>query len=230
MTSSKKNSVSQGDSLTTSSSRKEPINQSSLDAVVYLKEEQLITTSRMVAKVFGKNHKDVLRGIKNLEGNDGFGDRRNFTPIFFKDQYGRKQPEYQITRDGFVLLVMGYTGERAMQFKKGYIEQFNYMERSMRKGIHIEKEMSGQLADVKYVQMPDGKWYVYTEVLRKIGLSTHSGAVSLRKRRFPECFMKLMDRINLVHEKFVAHLAQTKRVLEQSRQLSLEFEKGAGGL
>lgn len=49
----------------------------------------------------------------------------------YKDQQGRTYPYYQITRDGFVLLVMGFTGPEALQFQVAYIERFNEMERRL---------------------------------------------------------------------------------------------------
>lgn len=85
-----------------------------------------ITTSRKIAKVFGKEHKNVLRDIENIVSDDEFS-RLNFEPSNYKSR-GKQYPEYILTKDGFTLLVMGYTGEKAMTFKKSYIKRFNEME------------------------------------------------------------------------------------------------------
>ena len=77
----------------------------------------MTTTSRDVAEVFGKEHKNVLRDIETLECSEEFS-RLNFEPISDEDSYKQKQKAYKMTRDGFTLLVMGYTGEKAMQFKE----------------------------------------------------------------------------------------------------------------
>ena len=94
-----------------------------------------VVSSRYVAEVFNKRNEKVIRDIqeickklppKNGE-NENFG-LRNFAESSYKDGYGRKQPEYLMTRDGFTLLAMGFTGEKAMRFKIAYIQRFNEME------------------------------------------------------------------------------------------------------
>jgi Rha family phage regulatory protein len=88
------------------------------------KESKVFATSLDIAEVFGKKHKDVLRIINNM----GERVRRNFTPMSYKDSYGRSQCAYEMTRDGFSFLVMGFTGERADNWKLDFIEAFNKME------------------------------------------------------------------------------------------------------
>lgn len=83
--------------------------------------------SLYVAKVFGKEHKTVLRTIENLGCSEEFN-QHNFVPITYKDSKGRKQRAYAMTRDGFTMLIMGFTGKKAMQFKEAYIKRFNEME------------------------------------------------------------------------------------------------------
>ncbi|MCM1276033.1 MAG: Rha family transcriptional regulator [Lachnospiraceae bacterium] len=90
-------------------------------------------SSLFVAKFFEKNHKDVLRDIRNIiEPTSGLSEeftQRNFAPSKYKDSTGRKLPCYEMTRDGFTLLAMGYTGAKAMKFKELYIRRFNEMEK-----------------------------------------------------------------------------------------------------
>ena len=90
------------------------------------------TTSRVVAQVFGKAHRDVLRAIRNLETPDEFN-LRNFAQTEFKDDKGRAFPEYTMTRDGFMFLVMGFTGAKAVGMKLKFIEAFNAMEAKLAK-------------------------------------------------------------------------------------------------
>jgi Rha family phage regulatory protein len=90
-----------------------------------------IVSSRYVSSVFHKRHDHVLRDIENIkidlpkigEPNWSF----NFQESAYKDR-GKKYPEYIMTRDGFTLLAMGFTGKKALQFKIAYIERFNQME------------------------------------------------------------------------------------------------------
>lgn len=92
-----------------------------------VKDGRPIATSLAVASDFGKLHKNVIRDIKNLECSEKFS-RLNFEPSEYFDSTGRKLPMYEITRDGFTFLVMGFTGAAAAQWKERYIEAFNRME------------------------------------------------------------------------------------------------------
>jgi Rha family phage regulatory protein len=76
-----------------------------------------VTNSRDVAELFGRLHKDVLRSVQNMDCSLEF-DQRNFTPIEYRDDRGRKQPSVNMTKDGFTFLVMGYTGSLAARFKE----------------------------------------------------------------------------------------------------------------
>lgn len=87
--------------------------------------------SLIVAQMFEKEHKDVLKSIRNLDCSEEFL-RRNFAPISYSDQYGRAQRAYAMTRDGFTFLVMGYRGKKAARFKEAYIKRFNEMESFIR--------------------------------------------------------------------------------------------------
>ena len=87
--------------------------------------------SLMVAKMFGKNHRDVLKSIRELDCSKEFTER-NFALSTYKDDTGRKLPMYDMTRDGFTFLVMGYRGKKAAQFKEAYIKRFNEMEKFIR--------------------------------------------------------------------------------------------------
>lgn len=91
---------------------------------------QPATTSLNIAQVFDKKHQHVLEAIKKLEVPEEFS-RSNFRPSNYLDDRGKEQPMYHITRDGFTILAMGFTGQRAMQFKLAYIEAFNSMEASI---------------------------------------------------------------------------------------------------
>jgi len=88
--------------------------------------------SRYVAQFFEKEHKNVLADIRKILSpasgvTEEFG-RLNFQPTSYTDGWNRKQLAYMLTRDGFTMLVMGYTGKKAMRFKELYIRRFNEME------------------------------------------------------------------------------------------------------
>lgn len=118
-----------------------------------------VTTSRAVAEQFGKRHDHVIRAIEELleelnapkigavngdseqtetalisPGNADFA-AQNFLLTEYKDGKGELRPEYLLTRDGFTLLAMGFTGAKALTFKVAYINAFNRMEQLLRGGI-----------------------------------------------------------------------------------------------
>ena len=88
--------------------------------------------SLFVASAFEKNHKEVLRDIRRIIAEDsGLSDefrQRNFAPSYYHNKQNKKQPCYYLTRDGFTMLVMSYTGAKAMKFKEMYIKRCSEME------------------------------------------------------------------------------------------------------
>lgn len=96
---------------------------------------QITTTSRQIAEHFGKPHKTVLRAIRNLLQELPEEHQRNFVPMLMAVEVGggavRQDPVYRITRDGFTLLAMGFTGKEAMQWKVAYLTAFNKMEQEL---------------------------------------------------------------------------------------------------
>lgn len=91
---------------------------------------QPCTTSLKIAEVFGKRHDMVLRAIRTIDAPAEFI-ARNFADFTYTAANGKANPAYQITRDGFTLLAMGFTGKAAMRFKVAYIEAFNAMDRKL---------------------------------------------------------------------------------------------------
>ena len=100
--------------------------------------------SIFVAQFFEKEHKNVLRDIARItDSNSGLSEgftELNFELSNYKDKTGRKLPCYMMTRDGFTMLVMGYTGEKAMRFKELYIRRFNEMERFIKTLVTARKD------------------------------------------------------------------------------------------
>lgn len=91
-----------------------------------------MASSLDIAKVFEKEHKNILRDIENLfEDIPQDFNELNFELVEYTDAKGEKRPMYNLTRDAFTLLAMGFTGKKAMRFKVLYIETFNAMEKAL---------------------------------------------------------------------------------------------------
>ncbi|MDO4698257.1 MAG: Rha family transcriptional regulator [Pasteurellaceae bacterium] len=104
---------------------------------VQIKDQQTVTTSEIVAKVFGKRHDNVLRDIKMLiENCDENFAKLNFEVCFKINelQNGKPTPYYNLTKNGFMLLVMGYKSKKAIGIKISYIKAFDYMAEELAKG------------------------------------------------------------------------------------------------
>ena len=110
-----------------------PISQENLvPLVLAVKDGRAIVTSLLVAAHFGKLHKNVLQAIQSLDCSPEFS-RLNFQPAEYLDEQGKPRPNYEITRDGFTFLAMGFTGREAAQWKERYIAAFNEMEANLQK-------------------------------------------------------------------------------------------------
>ena len=113
---------------------------------LYELKDKPLCTSLQVAETFGKRHDHVLRDIEalNLPKSEEINEfnQLNFFPKSYKDSRGRKQPMYLMTKDGFTLLVMGYSGEKAMKFKIAYIQRFNDYEQQIKNYIESREDFA----------------------------------------------------------------------------------------
>lgn len=115
------------------------VSENIVEAMVFASEDnrQVLTTSLIVAKVFQKEHRHVLRDIRELIESDEELRQSNFGLSFIIRELpnggSKREPIYVMDKDGFTILVMGYTGKKALQFKKAYIKAFNTMEAELRK-------------------------------------------------------------------------------------------------
>ena len=111
-----------------------------MEALVKVENNQIVTDSRSVAEHFGKQHYHVIRDIENLvnktEGKDASKIGWMFQETTVPDSYGRQQKAYLMNRDGFSLLLMGFTGANALEWKLKYIEAFNEMERKLKEATY----------------------------------------------------------------------------------------------
>lgn len=106
--------------------------QQSQQPLLTVVEGKVKTTSLDVAEKFGKQHKDVIRSVRQIGCSELFA-QRNFAPSSYQDANKKSQPMYEITRDGFCFLVMGFTGKDAAKWKESYISAFNQMETELHK-------------------------------------------------------------------------------------------------
>lgn len=84
----------------------------------------------LVAEKFGKEHRNVIKSIRNLTA-ENLAVKNMFVETTYLNERNQYQPMYVMNRDGFTLLAMGFTGQKALQFKLDYISAFNKMEQTI---------------------------------------------------------------------------------------------------
>lgn len=139
------------------------------------REERAICTSLDVSETFRKDHFHVLRDIDKIGCSEEFR-QSNFGLSSYTSAQNKELPMYIMTRDGFTLLVMGYTGELAMNFKEAYIKQFNAMEEILRgkliereKGIAVRQSLTKALQQsTEDARMYGHAYSTYTNCIYKV--------------------------------------------------------------
>lgn len=154
-----------------------------MNELIYLKNDEAVTTSLQVAEVFGKRHDNVLRNIEKIKNDCPQNWGQCFKPGKYKDASGKTNPMYYINRDGFVFLVMGFTGKKANEWKWRYIEAFNNMEKyiNFRKADkQIQKNSMQFLHD--NLEMPTPKDYMKANTIANKCVSTMYGHPKMVKK------------------------------------------------
>ncbi|ECJ2594757.1 Rha family transcriptional regulator [Salmonella enterica] len=115
--------------------------------MVLAKNGEVITTSRKVAEYFGKRHGDVLRKIEQVKADcSNEFSQRNFASADYIDEQGKLRPMYSLTKDGWIMVVMGFTGKAAAAIKESYISAFNWMSQQLSRRLALGEEMQHRYA------------------------------------------------------------------------------------
>lgn len=154
--------------------------------VVSVVNNQVTALSTDVARFFGKRHDAVIRDIKNLCSILPSDRLHNFveTVVTRENPSGGapiKSKVYRMTRDGFTLLVMGWTGEKALQFKLAWLDAFNRMEEQLRKQQTFAEQDNALISNEQQYELS-------SRVMRKthalFGNKNYSFVYRALKRRF----------------------------------------------
>ncbi len=118
-----------------------------MDNLVYLQNDEPVCSSLQVAEKFGKEHRNVLQNVDNLIA-ENLAVKSMFKLSSYKADNGQSYRQFYMNRDGFSLLVMGFTGKKALDWKLQYIKAFNQMEKFIREKqtqTWIETRKAGKL-------------------------------------------------------------------------------------
>ncbi len=184
----------------------------SIDVKEY--EGQPVVSSREVANNFEKQHKHVLECIENLK--EGVAEKS--ADLFIESKYQHPQnkqwyKEYLLTRDGFSLLVMGFTGAKALEWKLKYIEAFNKMEQ------YIKEQQVPQLTEKQMLQLQ----ILNGDEMERIGaLKQYEGVIT---KPLIDTIEKQSDAINELkpHAEYAERVLEDKKTLLTPTQIAKDF-------
>lgn len=179
-------------------------------------EGQPVVSSREIADNFEKNHKEVLRSIDNQI--EILGGAQNCAGLFIESKYQHPQnkqwyKEYLLTRDGFSLLVMGFTGAKALEWKLKYIEAFNKMEQ------YIKEQQVPQLTEKQMLQLQ----ILNGDEMERIGaLKQYEGVIT---KPLIDTIEKQSDAINELkpHAEYAERVLEDKKTLLTPTQIAKDF-------
>lgn len=166
-------------------------------------DTKLVTTSMKIAEAFGKRHSHVLDKIKNIDCSAEFVSA-NFSADTAVIELGsnrqRNSPFYKITKDGFMFLVMSFTGKKAAQIKEAYINAFN--------------AMADKLSELQYGTLSLAQ---QRQIQTKISTLVHSQPRELHQSLYNTLYNKLKSHFNVSkYEQIPAHLfSQALTIVDQ---------------
>ena len=145
-----------------------------------------MTTSLDIAEYFDKKHKNVLKAIRESECSKKFG-QLNFQPSSYRNEQNKTQPLFLVTKNGFIFVVMSFTGKEAARMKEAYIHKFDEMSEQLQvQGLLRDFDAKGKLPNDLRATCE-----IYALVDKKIT----AGQVYMRKlRRFRKrCGQHIID-------------------------------------
>ena len=143
-----------------------------MNALVTSDNGKLLTTSKIIADVFGKAHRDVVRALENIECSPEFR-AANFAQSSYTSPQNKTLKCFNITRDGFSFLCMGFTGKKAVEWKEKYISTFNEMEKGL---LNIDAEITRISIEGNNLKALGREWSKFGHEINK-GKKIHDASV-----------------------------------------------------
>lgn len=199
------------------------------DIVLKRNDGFVFTTSVLVADRFNKKRKTVIRKIESFP-DDEFS-RHNFVPSTYVDSRGKKQPMYEITRDGFTMLAMGFTGDEAYQWKIKFIEAFNRMEKHLRNVMKkgwlenraeaaLEyRAMSRTLQEVRKLEGKDTKSHHYMNEAKLVNWALTGEFKKVDRKALDQDSLKVLTELEIYNAVLLGaqHDRDTRKTLLKNR-------------
>jgi Rha family phage regulatory protein len=158
-------------------------------AMVHIQGDRAVTSSVEVATFFDKEHRNVTRAIRNTL--EHVSDRfrvLNFEQVADLFMHGQKVSGWMLTKDGFAMIVLGFTGKEAIQFREAYIERFNEMEALLRRRQYKQHQLND-------AQMHDVVRAALGQARPEMSLTTAINAMILRGLHIPPITREAMVKL-----------------------------------
>ena len=134
-----------------------------MNNLVKVTNGELMTTSKIIADVFGKAHRKVTRDINELDCSAEFR-ATNFGQSSYTSPQNKVLKCFDITRDGMVFLCMGFTGKKAGEWKEKYIAAFNEMEKGL---LNVDIEITRLSKQGKEIKQLGSEWSKFGHQINK---------------------------------------------------------------
>lgn len=153
--------------------------------IVTVQGDHPTTNTLIIAEHFDKSHKNVLQSLRALmeDCTEEFS-QLNFQPTPYYDAQGKQRTMYSLTRDGFMLLSMGFTGTNATRLKIAFIEEFNRMEAAL----HHPLQRPGQVEELHASRARDELLKakpLWGRIARYVGMGLSGAEIGLLLNRDP---------------------------------------------
>ena len=192
-------------------------------SLVRLENGQAITTSLQVAEYFDKQHKNIIQSINNLNLQlDKEFNELNFQRVKYFDAKGEERTYYNLTRDAFTLLAMGFTGAKALQFKLAFLNAFNQLERQV---IHQQTTLVHPNTKLKDKLMSQHLRYrqMYRYLQKELSQEEIARCMQISTRMVRMLYREMQE-LELLPEQEVFVLAHTGRISRMATQSQLGLE------
>ena len=172
-------------------------------------DTKLVTTSLKIADAFGKQHRNVTAKIKSLDCSKAFRSANFSAHPYKNEQNGETYQIWNITKDGFMFLVMGFTGKKAAQIKEAYINAFN--------------AMADKLSELQYGTLTHAQ---QRQIQTKISTLVHSQPRELHQSLYNTLYNKLKSHFNVnKYEQIPAHLFnQALAIVDQFKLAAPQYD------
>lgn len=199
--------------------------------LVYLMKKEGITTTKKLAEVFDKRHKDVLKIINKLKKeNPDIFNRLKIAPVKYTDKKGEKRKMYILNRDAFTFIAMGFTGRKAMLLKLAFIEEFNKMETYINSREDTKREYRYMCDIIKETKKLEGKkaeQYHYTNEAKLIRYALTGSYDEINREELDPVGLSILEELEKTNALLIGtqkYDYQTRKqiLIEKAEQLKLE--------